>query len=108
MLRRIPFLFVALFLLGNSLHAHPVPLDNHDRTIVVRLDWDAKAKEVVVLVKYRLEVGEDTVLSDLKPFREELNFRLQGLKFYSQCTDFYARIFARNLSAKANGKALTF
>ena len=61
MLLRKLFLLGILFLLGTgSLHAHPVPQGNHDRTIDVRLDWDAKAKQVVVLVKYRLEVDEDT------------------------------------------------
>src|SRR5262249_10358460 len=82
---------------------------NHDRTIVVSLDWDAKAKEIVVLVHYRLEVDEDTVVYDeLKPFKDELDFRLKGLKFYGQFTRLYAPIFGRNLTATANGKPLTF
>src|SRR5262249_5057742 len=82
---------------------------NHDRIIEVRLEWDAKKNEIVVLVKYRLEVGEDTVLfDDLKPFKDELDFRLKELKFYSQFTTLYAPIFARNLTAHANGKPLTF
>jgi nickel/cobalt exporter len=110
MFLRKPFLLGVLFLLGTgSLHAHPVPQGNHDRTIEVRLDWDAKAKQIAVLVKYRLEVDEDTVVfDDLKPFKDELDFRLKGLKFYGQFTKLYGPIFAGNLTATANGKPLTF
>ena len=109
MFLRKPLLLVTLFLCGTGfLHAHPVPQGNHDRTIEVRLEWDNKAKQVVVLVKYRLEVDEDTVVfDDLKPFRDELDFRLKGLKFYGQFTKLYGPIFAGNLTATANGKPLT-
>src|SRR5579864_6796717 len=110
MFLRKPFLVFLLFLSGiRPVHAHPVPQGNHDRTIVVRLVWDAKAQQIVVLVKFRLEVDEDTVISDLKPFKDELDFRLKGrLRFYSQFTKLYAPIFAKNLIAQANGKPLTF
>ena len=110
MLLRKPFLLVILFLLGTgSLFAHPVVQGNHDRIIEVRLGWDAKENEIIVLIKYRLEVGEDTVLfDDLRPFKDELDFRLKGLKFYGQFTRLYAPIFGRNLTGTANGKPLTF
>src|SRR5262245_6491042 len=110
MLLRKPFLLGFLFFLGTgSVLAHPVPQGDHDRTIEVRLEWDAKEKETVVLVKYRLEVDEDTVVfDDLKPFKDDVDFRLKGLKFYAQFTKLYAPIFARNLIAHANGKPLTF
>src|SRR5262245_63701504 len=54
-------LFAPLILLAAAfpVRAHPVPKDNHDRTIVVRLTPDA------VVVDYRLEVDEFRALRDL-------------------------------------------
>lgn len=107
--RKAFFLGFLFFLATSPLHAHPVPQGNHDRTIVVRLELDAKTKEIVVLVHYRLEVDEDTVVfDDLKPFKDEVDFRLKGVKFYGQFTKLYASIFGNNLTARANGKPLNF
>ena len=50
--------------------AHPVPRDNHDRTLVVRLTPDA------VVVDYRLEVDEFRASRDLPG--EELEYILLG------------------------------
>jgi len=89
--------------------AHPVPKQNHDRTIVVGLHFDAKSKRVQVKVEYRLEVDEFTVATDdLPPFRDEVNWNLRGPPFYGQFTRIYAPIYAKHLTARANGKSLTF
>ncbi len=51
----------ALLLTLALLPAHPVPKDNHDRTVVVRLTPEA------VIVKYRLEMDEVTATREMVP-----------------------------------------
>jgi len=91
--------------------AHPVPKDHHDRTIVVQLEV-IKEGHVHVVVHYRLEVDELTVLlEDMRPFRDEVDpglFRKQPLAYYGEFMRIYAPILAARLSAKANGKDLKF
>src|SRR5262249_46332102 len=90
--------------------AHPVPRESHDRTIVVRLGRDVG--QIVVVVDYRLEVDEWTVIyQDMEPFRDEVPLaRYQGKRdaFYAEFTRLYAPVLAANLSAAVDGKALDF
>lgn len=105
-------LLLAGFLLLTPVHAHPVPKSNHDRTIEVLLEKGAAADQINVIVKYRLEVDETTViLEDMLPFRDEVDvtkFRGRPLDYYSEYARIYAPILAGNLLAKMNGKIITF
>src|SRR5947208_3553333 len=56
-----PSLLFMLLANSGALQAHPVPRRSHDRTIVVRLSPDS------VVVDYRLEVDEFTVVFDDLP-----------------------------------------
>src|SRR5438876_534323 len=51
----------------SSVHAHPVPRKQHDRTIVVRLLGDAGSCIMTARVAYRLAVDETTVVLDDEP-----------------------------------------
>src|SRR5207302_5962039 len=71
----LPFVLSAFVALSpaNRALAHRIPSDNHDRTIVVRLSGDAKARQIVVEVTYTLEVDEDTaILTDLQAVRSKI------------------------------------
>jgi ABC-type nickel/cobalt efflux system permease component RcnA len=107
--RLVPLLALVLFVPA-PVRAHPVPRSNHDRTIVVRLSWDAKVDRFVVFVDYRLEVDESTVLlDDMGPFSDQVDpakFANKRKEFYAEFTRLYAPILASNLDAKANGKPL--
>jgi nickel/cobalt exporter len=104
-------LLLLVLALPASVGAHPVPRDNHDRTIVVRLGWDAKARQFVVQVAYRLEVDEYTAYQDLAALIAEAD--LEQVKSgergrYGEFLRLYAPILAGNLIAQANGKRLRF
>jgi ABC-type nickel/cobalt efflux system permease component RcnA len=93
--------------------AHPVPLSSHDRTILVRLERDGTSERVSVIVAYRLEVDERTVLDDdMPPFADEVKFADFGRDrldaFYGEFTRIYAPIFARKLRADIDGAGLKF
>jgi ABC-type nickel/cobalt efflux system permease component RcnA len=76
--------------------AHPVPPENHDRTIVVHLARDA------VTVHYRLEVNTWTaVFKDLEPFKNQRELAGpiapdEGYEVFTRC---YAPVLADNLLA---------
>ena len=74
--------------------AHPVPRRAHDRTVVVRLQPDK------VIVDYRLEVDEFTVVyDDLPAFSDQIDLtRLTNPdEFYDAFTRCYAPVLAGNL-----------
>jgi nickel/cobalt transporter (NicO) family protein len=104
----LPALFV--FFLAATVQAHPVPQKNHDRTLVVRLSGDAKTGQVEVLIDYRLEVAEQTVLGDdLAPFLGQIDgarFREKPESIYGEFTRLYAPIFADNLVVRLDRKLL--
>ena len=103
---------VLLWLYPAAAFAHPVPRGSHDRTIVVQLTPSVLKNEIVVAVRYRLEVDELTVaLEDMIPFRDQVQrdrSKNNALDFYDEFTRIYAPIIAANLLAQADGKALSF
>jgi ABC-type nickel/cobalt efflux system permease component RcnA len=80
--------------------SHPVPKDNHDRTIVVSVTPPA------VVVEYRLEVDEARAALDMR----EVGF--EGIttpdEFRAAFTKYIAPILASNLVARLDSEALKF
>jgi nickel/cobalt exporter len=103
---------IAVVVLSVSMaSAHPVPKDNHDRTIVVRLQKGDAPNQVRVRVEYRLEVDEETVLlRDMRDYRDEISyvdyFPQRPLEYYAHFTRIYAPIYAERFVAEANKKRL--
>ena len=90
---------------SSALEGHPVPRRCHDRTIMVRL-----AAHTIV-VNYRLEVDEFTVVFDDVPAlttQVELSQLRKPQDFYEAFTRGYAPILAANLIAKLDGRPLAF
>ncbi len=90
--------------------AHPVPLQNHDRTSVVTLQ---KADDrVTATVAYRLELDERTALDDMKEFADEVEYGKFGRSkidaFYAEFMRIYAPILAGKLHASLDGTPLKF
>src|SRR5436305_8956029 len=80
--------------------AHPIPRDNHDCTVVVRLTPEA------VIVDYRLEVDELRAVEDMP--REELHGLDPARGFHRAFLDYHAPALGNNLDATLDGKPLTF
>lgn len=80
--------------------AHPVPSDNHDRAIVVRLTAEA------LVVDYRLELDEFRAQRDLP--RSEIAKIASRKDFYTVFTNYFADVLPGNLVAKLDDKELTF
>src|SRR5207253_814895 len=101
---------VALACVVTRAGAHPVPKNNHDRTIVVRLQNSTKPDHLLIRIEYRLEVDETTVLlDDMKPFWHEVDFaryKNKPLEYYAEFTRIYAPIFADRLVAKISDQRL--
>src|SRR5262245_55585638 len=101
----VSFVLFVLFVVNPYLYAHPVPRRSHDRTIVVRLGADA------IVVSYRLEVDEFTVIFDDLPAlgdQVDLTKLRKPLEFYDSFTRCYAPILAANLVAKLDGRPVEF
>ncbi len=84
----------------SSVYAHPVPKDNHDRTIVVRLTPRA------VEVDYTLDLDELRAARDVA--REELAGVTTPEEFYRAFSRWVAPVLAGNLDARLDGKPLDF
>jgi ABC-type nickel/cobalt efflux system permease component RcnA len=97
----LSFLLCALcFLCSESVFAHPIPKQNHDRTIEVRLTPDA------VVVKYQLEIDEYRAVQDLD--KEELA-RIDSPRAIPRVfLEWVAPILRNNLIAQLDGKELSF
>jgi ABC-type nickel/cobalt efflux system permease component RcnA len=89
-----------LLLLVPAAQAHPVPRDNHDRTLVVRLTPEA------VVVEYRLEVDEYRATLDMP--RAELAGVDSRKGFYAAFARYHADLLANNLAATLDGRTLEF
>lgn len=98
----------AMFVLPALALSHPVPRDNHDRYITIRLERGQSPDLLLFRIEYRLEVDEFTVVhEDMKPFRDEAdprNFINKPLDYYGQFAKIYGPIFADNLDVWFNGK----
>src|SRR5438874_2252687 len=81
-------------------HSHPVPKDNHDRTLAVHLT------PAGVVVDYRLELDEYRAVRDVRP--EALVGVEDRKQFHVAFRKHLAPIIADNLSAKLDGKELKF
>jgi ABC-type nickel/cobalt efflux system permease component RcnA len=98
---RFAVLFTTVTLLfAGSVSAHPVPRDNHDRTIVVRLTADA------VEVDYRLEMDETRAALDLP--RSEAVGVSSRKEFHQVALRFLRPVLAENLDASLDGRPLEF
>src|SRR5438128_1520361 len=80
--------------------AHPVPKDNHDRTLVIRLTPSA------VIVEYRLELDETRAALDMP--KSELAKVASVAEFRPAFRRYFAPVLADNLVAKLDGAPLTF
>jgi ABC-type nickel/cobalt efflux system permease component RcnA len=102
----VPLVLCVLFVVSSSaLHAHPVPRRSHDRTILVHLGTEA------IVVDYRLEVDEFTVVFDDLPAlgdQVDLTKLRKPQEFYDAFTRCYAPILAANLVARLNGRPVEF
>lgn len=91
--------------------AHPVPRSNHDRTVLVQLAAPGD-QQLAVVVHYRLEVDELTVLlEDMVPFYESVNpadYQKRRDDFYRAYMRCYAPILASHLLARLGTQPLTF
>jgi ABC-type nickel/cobalt efflux system permease component RcnA len=100
MIRPHRLALLAVLLAPALAQAHPVPRDNHDRTLIVHLTPEA------VVVDYRLELDE---------YRAVLDLPQSALKGVESRKDFhvafrrhFAPILADNLVATLDGKELAF
>ncbi len=94
------FLCALGVLRGEFLFAHPVPKQNHDRVIEVRLTPEA------VIVKYQLEIDEYRAVQDLG--KEELA-RIDSPRAIPRVfLEYAAPILRNNLIAQLDGKELSF
>src|SRR4051794_14748325 len=96
-------LTLAALLVPATLHAHPVPKDNHDRTLAVHLTPS------LVVVDYRLELDGHRAYRDLLDGHREA---LAGAQTPKQLAAAYCKHFAPliadNLVATLDGQELTF
>jgi ABC-type nickel/cobalt efflux system permease component RcnA len=94
------FLCALGVLRGEFLFAHPVPKQNHDRVIEVRLTPQA------VIVKYQLEIDEYRAVQDLG--KEELA-RIDSPRAIPRVfLEYAAPILRNNLIVQLDGKELSF
>src|SRR5271166_4760146 len=87
-------------LLVSLCEAHPIPKDNHDLTVVVRL---ARA---AVLVDYRLEVDEGRAARDLDS--ETLGTIQSPEQLYPVFMQAMKGWLSKNLDARLDGRPLSF
>jgi ABC-type nickel/cobalt efflux system permease component RcnA len=99
-MRRRSLALLLLLLLVRAGSAHPVPKDNHDRTLIIRLTPEA------VLVDYRLEVDEYRATRDLP--RAELEGVESREDFHTAFLRYHAGVLANNLDATLDGRELEF
>ncbi len=80
--------------------AHPIPKNNHDRTITVRLTPKA------VIIEYVLEVDELTAVNDLP--RAEWARLTDRREFFAVFLKYFAPVLSNNLVASLDGEPLEF
>lgn len=99
---------VALLGIVLPARAHPVPKNNHDRTIAVHLQKGDKPNHLSIRVDFCLEVDETTVLlRDMEPFQDEVDYadyKNKPLEYYAEFTRIYAPIYANRLVVSVNDR----
>jgi nickel/cobalt exporter len=93
-------LVCALVFLPAGASAHPVPKNNHDRTIDITLTPDA------VVIDYQLEVDETRAALDMT--QEAIAGITNRRDFYAAYLRFLAPVLATNLDARLDNKELKF
>jgi ABC-type nickel/cobalt efflux system permease component RcnA len=92
---RLALLVMAVLLAPGPAEAHPVPRDNHDRTLIVHLTPEA------VIVDYRLELDAYRAVRDLAGVKSSDELHVTFRRHF-------APILADNLVAMLDGKELVF
>lgn len=99
-MRRTPLLAAVSLVFAGALHAHPVPKDNHDRTVSVHLTPSS------VVVEYRLEIDPARALRDVS--RDALVGVGSREQFHAAFREHLAPLLADGLVAALDGEELTF
>src|SRR5262245_36347150 len=90
-----------LLLAASPALAHPVPSENHDRTILVRLTPTG------VVVNYRLEVDEARAIRDIPQHDRDILAPVRTPRdFHAVFCRYFADILAGNLVATLDGAEL--
>jgi nickel/cobalt exporter len=100
--------FCYLFLCAPTSVAHEVVGNNRDRKIVVQVAYEPNKNEVVVRVAYRVELGYQTAMLDLKGSFDYERVKRDTRAFGDEFIKFYAPVFGKNLSAKGDDNDLKF
>src|SRR5579872_245234 len=95
---------LSLHLVALAVLAHPVPVENYDRTIAVRLTPSA------VIADYVLEVDSLTAFNDVVNLisKEERSRLFRAPEIHEAFARASAPILANNLVARLDGKPLRF
>lgn len=107
----VTFCVLATALSAPTAWAHPVPRDQYDRIVVVRLK-DAQQKGMLqVEIDFRLEVDPQTiVLNDMAPYRKEVDLSkiVRRIDYFEEFTRIYESIYGRNFFARFNNAKVTW
>jgi ABC-type nickel/cobalt efflux system permease component RcnA len=96
-------LVISFLIKADSLIAHPLLSENHDRTIILRILNNA------VQLDYLLEVDELRAARDIASLPEEQRFKIRTREqLHSVFSSYMAEVLGVNLIAKVDGKTLAF
>ena len=99
-MRRFLVSFVVILSFVSSVHAHPVPKTNRDRTLVVHVTATA------LVIDYRLEIDEGSIPNELTAAEQaRVSTRNDLLRTFTQS---FAETTCRTLDASLDGKELQF
>ncbi|NBR05565.1 MAG: hypothetical protein EBT92_07330 [Planctomycetes bacterium] len=96
-------MLVGFFFKANSVSAHPLLSENHDRTIIIRI------LNNTVQLDYLLEVDELRAARDIASLPEEQRLKIRTREqLYSIFSSYMAEVLGINLIAKVDGKTINF
>ena len=96
-------LVIGFLIKADSLIAHPLLSENHDRTIILRILNNS------VQLDYLLEVDELRAARDIASLPEEQRLKIRSREqLHSVFSGYMAEVLGVNLIAKVDGKTLTF
>src|SRR5262245_65370274 len=87
-------------LIASPALAHPVPRNQYDRTVILRLLPGAGDNEILAQLDFRLEVDAQTVvLEDMKLFQKEIDLNKihKPSDYFAELTRIYAPMYARRV-----------